>query len=123
VHRGLSAQAVIFGKREDLLREAGRGSRRIPARTSRRSTARPTAAARSASTSRTCRSRSSAAGARRESTPSLQRTIQHSIYKGFAAPVALYGLLGVVMLRNRKSRGDAVMSVDAQAQADRRADL
>jgi Fe-S-cluster-containing dehydrogenase component len=37
-----------------------------------------------------------------ESTPSLQRTIQHSIYKGFAAPVALYGLLGAVMLRNRK---------------------
>jgi Fe-S-cluster-containing dehydrogenase component len=36
------------------------------------------------------------------STPSLQRTIQHSIYKGFAAPVALYGLLGAVMLRNRK---------------------
>jgi Fe-S-cluster-containing dehydrogenase component len=37
-----------------------------------------------------------------ESTPMLQRTIQHSIYKGFAAPVALYGLLGAVMLRNRK---------------------
>ena len=37
-----------------------------------------------------------------ESTPTLQRTIQHSIYKGFAAPVALYGLLGAVMLRNRK---------------------
>jgi Fe-S-cluster-containing dehydrogenase component len=42
-----------------------------------------------------------------DSTPSLQRTIQHSIYKGFAAPVALYGLLGVVMLRNRRSAGDA----------------
>jgi Fe-S-cluster-containing dehydrogenase component len=40
------------------------------------------------------------------STPSLQRTIQHSVYKGFAAPVALYGLLGLVMLRNRKSGGD-----------------
>jgi Fe-S-cluster-containing dehydrogenase component len=37
-----------------------------------------------------------------ESTPMLQRTIQHGIYKGFAAPVALYGLLGAVMLRNRK---------------------
>jgi Fe-S-cluster-containing dehydrogenase component len=37
-----------------------------------------------------------------ESTPTLQRTIQHSVYKGFAAPVALYGLLGFVMLRNRK---------------------
>jgi Fe-S-cluster-containing dehydrogenase component len=38
-----------------------------------------------------------------QSTPTLQRTIQHSIYRGFAAPVALYGLLGMVMLRNRKS--------------------
>lgn len=41
-----------------------------------------------------------------ESTPSLQRTIQHGIYKGFAAPVALYGLLGFVMLRNRKKEGE-----------------
>ena len=41
-----------------------------------------------------------------ESTPMLQRTIQHSIYKGFAAPVALYGLLGFVMLRNRKKEGE-----------------
>ena len=36
------------------------------------------------------------------STSSLQHTIQSTIYKGFAAPVALYGLLGVVLLRNRK---------------------
>ena len=42
-----------------------------------------------------------------ESTPSLQRTIQHSIYKGFAAPVALYGLLGAVLLRNRRKEGSA----------------
>jgi Fe-S-cluster-containing dehydrogenase component len=42
-----------------------------------------------------------------ESTPTLQRTIQHSIYKGFVAPVALYGLLGLVLLRNRKAGGDA----------------
>jgi len=41
-----------------------------------------------------------------ESTPTLQRTIQHSIYKGFAAPIALYGLLGFVMLRNRKQEGE-----------------
>jgi ferredoxin len=30
-----------------------------------------------------------------------QRAIQHGIYKGFVAPVALYALLGAVMLRNR----------------------
>ena len=34
--------------------------------------------------------------------PELQQTVQHGVYKGFAAPVALYGLLGAVMLRNRK---------------------
>ena len=33
----------------------------------------------------------------------LQRTIQHTAYKGFIAPVALYGLLGMVMLRNRRT--------------------
>jgi len=37
------------------------------------------------------------------STPTLQRTIQHGIYKGFAAPVALYGVLGAVMFRNRRA--------------------
>ena len=42
-----------------------------------------------------------------ESTSSLQRTLQHSIYRGFAAPVALYGLLGIVMLRNRRKEGSA----------------
>lgn len=39
------------------------------------------------------------------STPTLQRTIQHSIYKGFAAPVGLYAVLGAVMLRNRRHEG------------------
>lgn len=40
-----------------------------------------------------------------DSTPTLQRTIQHGIYKGFAAPIALYGVLGAVMLRNRRHEG------------------
>ncbi len=31
--------------------------------------------------------------------------IQHTIYKGFVAPVALYGILGAVMWRNRRSAG------------------
>ena len=34
--------------------------------------------------------------------PEVQQTVQHGIYKGFAAPVALYALLGAVMFRNRK---------------------
>ena len=38
-----------------------------------------------------------------ESVPSTQRTLQHGIYQGFVAPVALLGALSVVTWRNRKS--------------------
>ena len=31
------------------------------------------------------------------------RTIQHGIYRGFIAPVALYGILGAVIWRNRRA--------------------
>jgi Fe-S-cluster-containing dehydrogenase component len=37
------------------------------------------------------------------STPTLQRSIQHGVYRGFIAPVVLYGVLGAVMLRNRRT--------------------
>jgi Fe-S-cluster-containing dehydrogenase component len=101
-------QAVIFGKREDLLREARRRLAGNPGGYVQKiygeydgggtqclyishvpfeKIGLPTLTA--------------------ESTPSLQRTIQHSIYKGFAAPVALYGLLGAVLLRNRRKEGSA----------------
>ena len=40
-----------------------------------------------------------------ESVPQLQQTVQHGIYKGFAAPLALYGILGAVMFRNRRRIG------------------
>jgi len=33
----------------------------------------------------------------------LSRNIQHGIYKGFIAPVALYGVLGAVIWRNRRA--------------------
>jgi Fe-S-cluster-containing dehydrogenase component len=44
-----------------------------------------------------------------ESVPSLNRTVQHGIYKGMIAPAALYVVLGGVMLRNRRANkgGDA----------------
>jgi Fe-S-cluster-containing dehydrogenase component len=35
--------------------------------------------------------------------PELARSIQHTVYKGFIAPVVLYGALAMVMLRNRGS--------------------
>ena len=38
--------------------------------------------------------------------PQLARSLQHGIYKCFVAPLALYGVLGVVMWRNRQ-HGDA----------------
>jgi formate dehydrogenase beta subunit len=41
-----------------------------------------------------------------ESSGNLQQTVQHGVYKGFIAPLALYGLLGAVMFRNRKKEGD-----------------
>jgi Fe-S-cluster-containing dehydrogenase component len=36
-----------------------------------------------------------------KSVPSLPEKIQHTIYKGFMAPVALYAVLGAVVFRNR----------------------
>ncbi len=37
-----------------------------------------------------------------ESVPARQRSIQHGLYQGFAAPVALYAVLGAVLFRNRR---------------------
>jgi Fe-S-cluster-containing dehydrogenase component len=39
-----------------------------------------------------------------ESVPSTQRAVQHGIYQGFVAPVALYAALSIVMFRNRAKR-------------------
>jgi Fe-S-cluster-containing dehydrogenase component len=35
--------------------------------------------------------------------PETQQSVQHAVYKGFAAPLALYAVLGAVMFRNRKT--------------------
>ena len=37
-----------------------------------------------------------------EPVPSTARTVQHGIYRGFVAPVALYAALGAVLIRNRR---------------------
>jgi hypothetical protein len=42
-----------------------------------------------------------------EPAPQLARSIQHAVYKNFAAPVALYGVLGLVMWRNRKKQPES----------------
>jgi hypothetical protein len=40
------------------------------------------------------------------STPHLANTVQQGIYRGFIAPVVLYGALAVVMFRNRGRETD-----------------
>jgi len=40
-----------------------------------------------------------------EGVPHVAYTVQEGIYKGFIAPVALYGVLAAVMFRNRRSGG------------------
>ena len=37
-----------------------------------------------------------------EPTAKLARTVQHTVYKGFVAPIALYGVLGFVLWKNRR---------------------
>jgi len=41
------------------------------------------------------------------SIPDTQRTIQHGIYQGFVAPLALYGVLAGVLMRNRRGETGA----------------
>jgi hypothetical protein len=37
--------------------------------------------------------------------PHVAQSVQHGVYKWFAAPVALYAVLGAVILRNRRKQG------------------
>ncbi|MBC8406141.1 MAG: hydrogenase 2 operon protein HybA [Planctomycetes bacterium] len=41
-----------------------------------------------------------------EPVPELSETVQHGIYRGFVAPVALYAALATVLVRHRKSHQD-----------------
>ena len=96
-------QAVIFGKREDLLREARRRLAEYPNIYVQKIYGETDGGGTQCLyLSHVPFDKIGLPALGEESTPSLQRTIQHSIYKGFAAPVALYGLLGAVLLRNRK---------------------
>jgi Fe-S-cluster-containing dehydrogenase component len=42
-----------------------------------------------------------------EAAPRLAQTVQHGVYQGFVAPAVLYALLAGVMVRNRRSRPGA----------------
>ena len=39
-----------------------------------------------------------------DAVPKIVRDVQHTVYKGFVAPVALYATLGVIMMRNRRAQ-------------------
>ena len=41
-----------------------------------------------------------------EPVPEVQQTVQHGIYQGFAAPLALFAVLGAVVFRNRRSQAE-----------------
>jgi Fe-S-cluster-containing dehydrogenase component len=38
-----------------------------------------------------------------DSVPATQRNVQHGLYQGFIAPLALYGVLATVVMRNRRA--------------------
>jgi formate dehydrogenase beta subunit len=46
--------------------------------------------------------------------PELVRHVQDTIYKGFAAPLVLFGVLGAIVMRNRKAEQDAEAGKDAR---------
>jgi formate dehydrogenase beta subunit len=50
-----------------------------------------------------------------EPAPQLARSIQHGVYRGFIAPAALYAALGAVMLRHRRVNDRADEPGDANA--------
>jgi Fe-S-cluster-containing dehydrogenase component len=96
-------KAVIFGKREDLLREAKRRLAESPKMYVQKVYGEHDGGGTQCLyISHVPFDKIGLPALTEESTPTLQRTIQESVYKGFAAPVALYGLLGAVMVRNRK---------------------
>ena len=41
-----------------------------------------------------------------DAVPKMARNIQHTLYSGFVAPVALYAVMGAVMVRNRRKQDD-----------------
>jgi Fe-S-cluster-containing dehydrogenase component len=101
-------QAVIFGKRADLLREA---HARIAAAPDRYV---PTVYGEHEGGGTQVLYLSGVSFAAlglptlgEQAIPYFTENLQHAIYQGFIAPVALYGALAVVMFRNRKTEAKA----------------
>jgi Fe-S-cluster-containing dehydrogenase component len=97
-------QAVIYGKRADLLKEAHRRLETYPERYVPRVYGETEAGGTQVLyLSHVPFDKIGLPDYDSTSVPSTQRTIQHGIYQGFVAPLALYGALATVMLKNRKA--------------------
>src|SRR5262245_15972867 len=97
------AQAVIFGKRDDLLAEAKRRIAAEPGRYVPRVYGEDDGGGTQVLyISHVPFEKLGLPKLGSEPVPNMVRTVQHSVYKGFIAPVALYAVLGAVLLRNRR---------------------
>jgi formate dehydrogenase beta subunit len=100
-------QAVIFGKRADLLKEAKRRINASPGRYVPKVYGETDGGGTQVLyLSHVPFDKIGFPALGDEPAPRLARSIQHGVYRGFVAPLALYGVLGVVMWRNRRSAGD-----------------
>jgi Fe-S-cluster-containing dehydrogenase component len=96
-------EAVIYGKRSDLLKEAHRRLEAYP----RRYVPHVYGETEAGGTqvlylSHVPFEKIGLPGYGPATVPDTQRTIQHGIYQGFVAPLALYGVLAAVLMKNRK---------------------
>jgi Fe-S-cluster-containing dehydrogenase component len=96
-------EAVIYGKRSDLLKEAHRRLEAYP----RRYVPHVYGETEAGGTqvlylSHVPFEKIGLPGYGPDTVPDTQRTIQHGIYQGFVAPLALYGVLAAVLMKNRK---------------------
>jgi Fe-S-cluster-containing dehydrogenase component len=97
------AQAVIFGRRDELLAEAKRRIAAEPGRYVPRVYGEDDAGGTQCLyISHVPFEKLGLPELGPEPVPNMVRTVQHSVYKGFIAPVALYAVLGAVLLRNRR---------------------
>jgi Fe-S-cluster-containing dehydrogenase component len=94
--------AVIFGKRADLLKEAHRRIDENPTRYVPRVYGETEAGGTQVLyLSHVPFDKIGLPNYGPQAVPDTQRTLQHGIYQGFIAPVALYGVLAAVLVRNR----------------------
>jgi len=109
-------KAVIFGKRSDLLREAKRRMAAEPGRYVPKVYGETDAGGTQVLyLSHVPFEKLGLPDLGDRPAPQRARAIQHGVYRGFVAPVALYGALAFVMMRNRKTEHDEDAGFGPQA--------